>query len=66
MPGCIEPKFHEQMNRHGLQHAPCWGLAKGRAQLLLNVITVSAKRIVKLLNRVSVPGPVSVAVEVTP
>jgi IS5 family transposase len=47
--GRIEPKFDEQMNRHGLRHARYWGRAKVTMQVLLNVITVNAKRAVKLL-----------------
>jgi IS5 family transposase len=45
----IEAKFDEQMNRHGLRHARYWGLAKVTAQVLLNALTVNAKRAVKLL-----------------
>jgi IS5 family transposase len=37
------------MNRHGLRHARYWGLAKVTAQVLLNALTVNAKRAVKLL-----------------
>jgi hypothetical protein len=32
--GRIEPKFDEQMNRHGLRHARYWGLAKVTLQVL--------------------------------
>ena len=49
--GYIEPKFDEQMNHHGLRHARDWGLAKVTLQVLLNAITVNAKRAVKLLAR---------------
>ena len=45
----IGAKFDEQMNRHGLRHARYWGLAKVTAQVLLNALTVNAKRAVKLL-----------------
>lgn len=45
----IEPKFDEQMNRHGLRHARYWGLPKVTMQVLLNVITVNLKRAAKLL-----------------
>ena len=58
--GRIEPKFDEQMNRHGLRYARYWGLAKVTVQVLLNVITVNAKRVVKLLaqaTRCSTMGP---------
>ncbi len=37
------------MNRHGLRRARDWGLAKVTVQVLLNAITVNAKRAVKLL-----------------
>jgi IS5 family transposase len=47
--GYIEAKFDEQMNRHGLRWARYWGRAKVTMQVLLNVITVNAKRVVKLL-----------------
>ena len=47
----IEAKSDEQMNRHGLRHARDWGLAKVTAQVLLNALTVNAKRAVKLLAR---------------
>lgn len=60
--GRIEAKFDEQMNRHGLRRARYWGLAKVTVQVLLNVITVNAKRAVKLLARAE--APVSAAVEV--
>jgi IS5 family transposase len=57
----IEAKFDEQMNRHGLRHARYWGLAKVTLQVLLNVLTVNAKRAVKLLAlRAPPPGPVQV------
>lgn len=49
--GRIEPKFDEQMNRHGCRRARYWGLAKITVQVLLNAITVNAKRAVKLLVR---------------
>jgi IS5 family transposase len=45
----IEAKFDEQMNRHGGRHARYWGLVKVTAQVLLNALTVNAKRAVKLL-----------------
>lgn len=47
----IEPKFDEQMNQHGCRRARYWGLAKVTVQVLLNAITVNAKRAVKLLAR---------------
>lgn len=47
--GRIEPKFDEQMNRHGLRYARYWGLAKVTVQVLLNAITVNLKRAMKLL-----------------
>ena len=47
--GRIEPKFDEQMNRHGLRRARYWGRAKVTVQVLLNAITVNAKRAMKLL-----------------
>jgi IS5 family transposase len=54
----IEAKFDEQMNRHGLRHARYWGLAKVTAQVLLNALTVNAKRAVKLLaQRAAPPSP---------
>lgn len=54
----IEAKFDEQMNRHGLRHARYWGLAKVTAQVLLNALTVNAKRAVKLLAlRAPPPAP---------
>jgi hypothetical protein len=54
----IEAKFDEQMNPHGLRHARCWGLAKVTAQVLLNALTVNAKRAVKLLAlRAPPPAP---------
>jgi len=56
--GRIEPKFSEQMNQHGLRRARYWGLAKVTVQVLLNVITVNAKRAVKLLHQaVAAPPP---------
>ena len=58
--GRIEPKFDEQMNRHGLRRARYWGRAKVTVQVLLNVITVNAKRAMKLLaqaGRVAGTGP---------
>lgn len=51
--GDIEAKFDEQMNRHGLRHARYWGRAKVTGQVLLNAITVNAKRAVKLLATVA-------------
>jgi IS5 family transposase len=56
--GRIEAKFDEQMNRHGLRRARYWGRAKVTVQVLLNVITVNAKRAMKLLARAeaAVPG----------
>ncbi len=45
----IEAKFDEQMNRHGGRHARYWGRVKVTAQVLLNALTVNAKRAVKLL-----------------
>lgn len=57
--GRIEPKFDEQMNRHGLRHARYWGLAKVTLQVLLNAITVNAKRAVKLLARATPPSPIA-------
>jgi IS5 family transposase len=53
--GRIEPKFDEQMNRHGLRYARYWGLAKVTVQVLLNVITVNLKRVVKLLAQAAGP-----------
>jgi IS5 family transposase len=47
----IEPKFDEQMNRHGLRRARYWGKIKTFGQVLLNVITVNLKRAVKLIAR---------------
>lgn len=47
----IEPKFDEQMNQHGGRRARYWGLTKVTLQVLLNAITVNAKRAVKLLAR---------------
>ena len=47
--GRIEPKFDEQMNRHGLRRARYWGRAKVTVQVLLNAITVNAKRAMKRL-----------------
>lgn len=47
--GRIEAKFDEQMNHHGLRRARYWGLAKVTLQVLLNAITVNAKRAMKLL-----------------
>jgi len=65
--GRIEAKFDEQMNRHGLRRARYWGLAKVTMQVLLNAITVNAKRAVKLLAQAGRP-PESARrpVEVTP
>jgi IS5 family transposase len=60
----IEAKFDEQVNRHGLRHARYWGRAKVTVQVLLNVITVNAKRAVKLLGR-AVPAPEARIVEAT-
>ena len=45
----IEARFDERMNRHGLRHARYWGLAKVTGPVLLNALTVNAKRAVKLL-----------------
>ena len=57
----IEAKFDEQMNRHGLRHARYWGLAKVTAQVLLNALTVNAKRAVKLLAlRPQPPDPIPI------
>ena len=54
-------KFDEQMNRHGLRHARYWGLAKVTAQVLLNALTVNAKRAVKLLAlRPQPPDPIPI------
>lgn len=47
--GRIEPKCDEQIHRHGLRSARYWGLAEVTVPVLLNVITVNAKRAVKLL-----------------
>jgi IS5 family transposase len=47
----IEAKFDEQMNRHGLRRARYWGLAKVTLQVLLNALTVNAKRAMTLLAR---------------
>jgi hypothetical protein len=59
----IEAKFDEQMNRHGGRRARYWGLAKVTAQLLLNALTVNAKRAVKLLAlRAKPPDPVPIPV----
>jgi Transposase DDE domain len=59
--GRIEPKFDEQMNRHGLRHARYWGLAKVTLQVLLNALTVNAKRAVKLLAlRAQPPDPIPI------
>lgn len=54
----IEPKFDEQMNRHGCRRARYWGLAKVTLQVLLNAITVNAKRAVKLLAQARRPAGV--------
>ena len=54
----IEAKFDEQMNRHGLRHARYWGRAKVTAQVLLNALTVNAKRAVKLLALRAPPDPI--------
>jgi IS5 family transposase len=59
----IEAKFDEQMNRHGLRHARYWGLAKVTAQVLLNALTVNAKRAVKLL-ALRAPAPRAIPVSV--
>ena len=57
----IEAKFDDQMNRHGLRHARDWGLAKVTAQVLLNALTVNAKRAVKLLAlRPQPPDPIPI------
>jgi hypothetical protein len=45
----IEPKFDEQMNRHGLRRARYWGRSKVSVQALLNAMVVNLKRAVKLL-----------------
>lgn len=55
--GRIDAKFDEQMNGHGLRHAGYWGLAKVTVEVLLNVITVNAKRAAKLLARAAPPPP---------
>lgn len=47
--GRIEAKFDEQMNRHGLRRARYWGRAKVTLQVLLNAMTVNAKRAMKRL-----------------
>ena len=55
----IEAKFDEQMNRHGGRRARYWGLLKVTLQVLLNALTVNAKRAVKLLAlRAQPPQPV--------
>lgn len=56
--GRIEPKFDEQMNRHGLRRARYWGRAKVTVQVLLNAITVNAKRAMKLLAQARRPAGV--------
>ena len=58
--GRIEAKFSEQMNRHGLCHARYWGLSKVTMQVLLNVITVNAKRVVKLLQQAAAGPPAGI------
>ena len=63
--GYIEAKFDEQMNRHGLRLARYWGRAKVTVQVLLNAITVNAKRAVKLLAKVAGPSG-RPAMEATP
>ncbi|MBM4318714.1 MAG: hypothetical protein FJ125_01835 [Deltaproteobacteria bacterium] len=45
----IEPKFQEQMNRHGLRHARYWGLIMVTGQILVNAIAVNMKRAAKLI-----------------
>jgi IS5 family transposase len=60
--GRIEPKFDEQMNRHGLRKARYWGLNKVTVQVLVNVITVNLKRAEKLLRARAAPPAVGVAV----
>ena len=45
----IEPKFDEQMNRHGLRRARYVGLRRVRAQVLWTVVVVNLKRAVRLL-----------------
>ena len=45
----IEPKFDEQMNRHGLRRARYWGLRKVRAQVLWTVVVVNLKRAARLV-----------------
>ena len=62
----IEPKFDEQMNPHGHWRARSWGLAKVTLQVLLNAITVNAKRAVKWLIQAGRPGgPGAALAEVT-
>ena len=58
----IEPKFSEQMNRHGLRRARYWGLEKVTIQALLNSIVVNMKRAARLLfKRRSPPAPAPAA-----
>lgn len=45
----IEPKFHEQVNHHGLRRLRFWGRVKARLQAFTNALTVNMKRVVKLL-----------------
>jgi len=45
----IEPRFDQQMNRHGLRPARYWELAKVTLEVPLNWITVNAKRAARLL-----------------
>ena len=46
------------MNRHGLRRARYWGRAKVTVQVLLNAITVNAKRAMKLLAQARRPAGV--------
>lgn len=45
----IEPKFDEQMNRHGLRRARYVGLRRVRGQVLWTVVVVNLKRAARLL-----------------
>jgi len=47
---CIERKFAEQKQRHGLGQARYWSLAKVTIQALLTCIVVNCKRLAKLVN----------------
>lgn len=52
----IEPKFDEQMNRHGLRHARYWGLRRVTAQVLWTAVVVNLKRAARLkAGRANVP-----------